>query len=62
MKESESDKRIRIVKKARKQYIYFLGFTNPKNSKFEDSICFNGELLKILDSSLKRYNHLKIKI
>jgi len=61
-KNDKADKRIRLVKKARKHYIYFLGFTNPKNSNFEDPICFNGELLKILDTSLKRYNHLKNKI
>lgn len=53
------NKREQLVKKARKHYIYFLGFTNPKNKNFEHPICFDGRLLKLLDNSLDRYNKLK---
>lgn len=50
-----------LTKKARKQYTHYLKYTIPNRPEFDDPICYNGQLGKLLDSSFSRWLNLKTK-
>ena len=49
-----------LERKARKHYIHFLKFTNPNDKNFDHAICYNGNLLKLLNVTFERWQKIKV--